>query len=270
MGLANHTLLIARNGTEYPIDDSGAPVRDPQGRLLGVVLVFRNITERRRAEDARVRLAAIVESSEDAIIGKTLEGIITNWNQGAERLYGYRAEDVLGRSLAFLVPPGRPNELPEILARLPRGRSLPRYETQRLRHDGQVIQVSLTISPIHGTSGAIVGAATIARDITAQKQTAAEVERRRHETVLLAEIAQGLNASLDIDTVLQRVVTGAQGLCGSERVFLALRVPGTAALVGRYAVGAAELVYAGLRIAPGQGLGGAGAPHQASLAHGGL
>ena len=256
VGLANHTLLIARDGAEYPIDDSGAPVRDPQGRLLGVVLVFRDITERRRAEDARARLAAIVESSEDAIIGKTLEGIITNWNQGAERLYGYRAEDVLGRSLALLVPPGRPNELPEILARLARGEAITHYETERMRHDGQLIQVSLTISPIHDPSGAIVGAATITRDITAQKRTAAEVERRRQETELLAEIAQSLNASLDLDMVLRRVVTGAQGLCGSERVFLALREPGSDALVGRYAVGAPEIVYAGLRIEPGKGLGG--------------
>ena len=132
MGLANHTLLIARDGVEHPIDDSGAPMHDPQGRLCGVVLVFRDITERRRAEDTRARLAAIVESSEDAIIGKTLEGIITNWNQGAERLYGYRAEDVLGRSLALLGPPHRPDELPGILARLARGETIARYETERL------------------------------------------------------------------------------------------------------------------------------------------
>ena len=256
VGLANHTLLIARDGVEHPIDDSGAPMHDPRGRLCGVVLVFRDITERRRAEDTRARLAAIVESSEDAIIGKTLEGIITNWNQGAERLYGYRAEDVLGRSLALLGPPHRPDELPEILARLARGETIARYETERLHCNGQVIPVSLTISPIRDPSGTIIGAATIARDITAQKQAVAEVERRRQETELLAEIAQSLNASLDLDTVLQRVVTGAQDLCGSERVFLALREPGSDALVGRYEVGAPEMAYAGLRIEPGKGLGG--------------
>ena len=116
--------------------------------------------------------------------------------------------------------------------------------------------MSLTISPIRDPSGTIIGAATIARDITAQKQAAAEVERRRQETELLAEIAQSLNASLDLDTVLQRVVTGAQELCGSERVFLALREPGSDTLVGRYEVGAPEMAYAGLRIEPGKGLGG--------------
>jgi PAS domain S-box-containing protein len=256
VGLANHTLLRARDGMERPIDDSGAPVRDPQGRLLGVVLVFRDITERQRAEDTRARLAAIVESSEDAIIGKTLKGVITNWNRGAERLYGYTAEDVLGRSLEFLVPLDHGDELPGILARLARGETIARYETERVRHDGQVIPVSLTISPLRDPSGAIVGAATIARDITAQKQATAEVERQRQEAELLAEIAQSLSASLDLDTVFRRVVSGAQELCGSERVFLALREPGSDALIGRYEVGAPDMAYAGRRIEPGKGLGG--------------
>jgi PAS domain S-box-containing protein len=256
VGLANHTLLIARDGVERPIDDSGAPIRHPQGHLLGVVLVFRDITERRRAEEAQVRLGALVSSSEDAIIGKTLGGIITSWNQGAERIYGYKAEEVIGRSLAFLVPPDRPDELPTILARLARGEAISRYETERMRQDGQVIPVSLTISPIRDAAGTIVGASTIARDISAQKQAQAEVERRRQEAELLAEIAQNLSASLDLDTVLQRVVAGAQELCGSERVFLALREPGSDALVGRYEVGAPELTYMGLRIEAGKGLGG--------------
>ena len=256
VGLANHTLLIARDGVERPIDDSGAPIRHPQGHLLGVVLVFRDITERQRAEELQVRLAAIVSSSEDAIIGKTLAGIITNWNQGAEHMYGYQAEDVIGRSLSLLIPPDRPDELPGVLAQLARGEAISRYETERVRRDGQVIPVSLTISPIRDPAGTIVGASTIARDISAQKQARAEVERRRQEAELLAEIAQSLSASLDLDTVLQRVVRGAQELCGSERVFLALREPGSDTLVGRYEVGAPEITYMGRRLGEGKGLGG--------------
>jgi PAS domain S-box-containing protein len=256
VGLANHTLLIARDGVERPIDDSGAPIRDPQGRLVGIVLVFRDITERQRVEEVQTRLAAIVESSEDAIIGKTLEGIIMSWNQGAKRIYGYTAEEVIGQSLALLVPPDRPDELPALLTHLARGEAIAHYETERVRKDGQVIPVSLTISPIRDPAGTIVGASTIARDITARKQAEAEVERRRREAETLTRLAQSLSASLDLDTVLQRVVAGAQEVCGCARVFITLREPGSDVLVGRYEVGAPNMAYAGLRIAPGQGLGG--------------
>jgi PAS domain S-box-containing protein len=256
VGLANHTVLLAKDGTERPIDDSGAPVRTPAGELLGVVLVFRDVTERWQAEEARTRLAAIVESSEDAIIGKTLDGIITDWNQGAERLYGYTAAEMVGQPIARLIPPDLADDLPAILARLRQGERIAHYETQRIARDGTRRDVALTISPIRDGAGQLIGASKIARDITARKQAEAELERRRQETALLAEIAQRLSASLDLDTVLQRVVTGAQELCGSERVFLALRKPDSDTLVGRYEVGAPQMAYAGFRIVPGAGMGG--------------
>jgi PAS domain S-box-containing protein len=256
VGLANHTLLIARDGVERPIDDSGAPIRGPRGSLLGVVLVFRDVTERRRAEENWARLAAIVDSSEDAIIGKTLDGTITSWNQGAERMYGYTADQVIGQPIALLAPPDRPDEVPDLLARCVRGEAIARYETLRSRRDGQVFPVSLTISPIRDLRGAIIGASTIARDITAQKQTAAEEERRRRETEMLADLAQSLSASLDLNTVLRRMVAGAQELCASERALLMLRAPDSGVLTARYAVGASTMAYAGLRIEPAKGLGG--------------
>src|SRR5207245_9462701 len=102
IGLANHTVLLARDGREIAIDDSGAPIRGEEGTIAGVVLVFRDVTEIRRARAARLRLAAIVESSEDAIIGKNLDGIILSWNSGAERLFGYTAEEVVGRPRSIL------------------------------------------------------------------------------------------------------------------------------------------------------------------------
>ena len=145
---------------------------------------------------------------------------------------------------------------PSMRARLARGEAIARYETLWSRRDGQVIPVSLTISPIRDPSGAIIGASTIARDITAQKQTEAEEERRRRETEMLADLAQSLSASLDLDTVLQRVVAGAQELCASERAILMLREPDSDVLIARYAVGAPQMAYAGLRIEPGKGLGG--------------
>jgi PAS domain S-box-containing protein len=123
-------------------------------------------------ELAALRLAAIVESSDDAIIGKTLEGTIMDWNGGAERLYGYTAAEMIGRPIALLIPRDRPDELPAIMERLMRGERIDHYETERITKDGRRISVSVSISPIRNAAGRLVGAAAIARDIS---------ERRRHE-----------------------------------------------------------------------------------------
>jgi len=181
VGLANHTVLIARDGREVPIDDCGAPIRAGGGAVNGAVLVFRDVTEVRRAAEARSYLAAIVESSDDAIIGKTLDGRIASWNRGAERLYGYSATEMIGRPLSTLVPPEHPDELPAIMERVRRGEHFDHFETQRVRKDGSRVEVSLTISPIRDAEGKVVGASKIARDITARK----EDERRRTEFLAL-------------------------------------------------------------------------------------
>jgi PAS domain S-box-containing protein len=169
VGLANPTMLVAKDGGEIPIDDSGAPMRDEEGNINGVVLVFRNITEQRQAEEVRRQLASIVESSVDAIIGKTLDGIIKSWNKSAERLYGYSAEEVIGRPISILVPPDRPGEIPDILSRLRRGERVEQFETKRVKKNGEVIDIALTISPIMNAEGTIIGAATSARNITERK-----------------------------------------------------------------------------------------------------
>jgi PAS domain S-box-containing protein len=195
VGLANHTLLIARDGAEIPIDDSGAPIHDATGNLQGVVLVFRDIAERRNAQLAQARLAAIVESSADAIISKSLDALILSWNAGAERIYGYTAEEAVGRPIAMLVPPDRPDELPQIMERLKRGEHIDHYETVRRRKDGRYIHVSLSISPIVSAAGVIVGASTIARDITERKQ--AEELLARYQ--LLSENARDIMLFIGLD-----------------------------------------------------------------------
>jgi PAS domain S-box-containing protein len=215
VGLGNHTLLIAWDGVERPIDDSAAPIHDAQGRLLGVVLVFRDITARRQAEVTRERLAAIVDSSEDAIISKTLDGTITSWNRSAERLYGYTAQEVIGQPITLLCPPDIPDEIPRILQRLARGERIEHYETQRLRKDGSRVDVSLTISPIHDPSGRIIGASKITRDITERKRTQQAIQQAYAELEQRVEFRtaelRAANAALQREsTERQRLEQDAQ------------------------------------------------------------
>ncbi len=190
VGLANHTVLISKDGTEYPIDDSGAPIRGEDGTIAGVVLVFRDVTEARKAMQTRMHMAAIVESSEDAIIGISLTGNVLSWNKGAERLYGYASEEIVGKPLTVLIPENHPDELPEILEQIGRGEMIEHFETERIRKDGGRIDVSLTVSPIKNTEGKVVGASKIARDITARK------EAERHKNEFLALLAHELRNPL--------------------------------------------------------------------------
>jgi PAS domain S-box-containing protein len=171
VGLANHTILVGRDGAATPIDDSAAPIRSPAGALLGVVLVFRDVSERRRAEMESLRLAAIIEGSDDAIIGKTLDGKVTTWNPAAERIFGYTAEEMIGQTLDRLLPEGRENEEKEILARIQAGAKVQHFETVRTRKDGRHIFIAVTTSPIRDREGHIIGASKIARDITTQKES---------------------------------------------------------------------------------------------------
>ncbi len=156
--------------------------RGEDGNVRGVFAAARDVTERKRMEEqlrstneSRQQLAAIVESSEDGITGKTLDGVITSWNHGAERLYGYLASEVIGKPIAILVPPNRPNEVPQILDRIRRGEQVEHYETVRIRKDGSRLTVSLTVSPIKDAAGRIVGASTIARNVTERKGMEEEV-----------------------------------------------------------------------------------------------
>jgi PAS domain S-box-containing protein len=140
------------------------------GKFIHSRCFTRDVTERKRGEEAMAYLAAIVESSDDAIIGKTLDGTILSWNAGAERMYGYKAEEVKGQRISILVPPYRPEESREMLARVEAGHPTERFETVRLRKDGKAIDVSLTLSPIRDSAGKVIGVSAIERDITALKR----------------------------------------------------------------------------------------------------
>ncbi|HEV2396931.1 MAG TPA: PAS domain S-box protein [Candidatus Sulfotelmatobacter sp.] len=145
--------------------------RDESGKLRSVLESNRDITEAKRAAEAQSRLAAIVESSDDAIVSKDLDGIITSWNKAAERIFGYTANEAIGQSITLIIPPDRKDEEKGILARISRGERIEHFETVRQRKDGTRFHVSVTISPVRGLSGQVIGASKVARDITAQKRT---------------------------------------------------------------------------------------------------
>lgn len=158
------------DGTRRNVEPYPQPLRDASGRIVGALNMMLDITERKISEGHVAKLAAIVASSDDAIIGKTLEGIITSWNFGAEKLFGYTAEEMIGQPVAKLIPPERMNEEPIILDRISRGERINHFETKRIRKNGEQIDISLTISPVVDSKSNIIGASKIARDITQQKK----------------------------------------------------------------------------------------------------
>ncbi len=177
VGVANHTVLVGKNSSERAIDDSAAPIRDGQGRVVGCVLVFRDITERRLVEQQKNErlataglLASIVEFSEDAIIRTSLDGTIQSWNHAAERLFGYTASESVGRNTSLIVPEDRSDEERQIVTRLMSGEHVNHFDTVRLRKDGSPIDVALTISPIKDEQQQIIGISKIARDIAEEKE----------------------------------------------------------------------------------------------------
>jgi PAS domain S-box-containing protein len=164
-------LVIERkDGSRVNVEPYTQPILDASGEVLGALELMMDITERKMAEKHVAHLAAIVESSEDAIVGKNLNGIVTSWNHGAERLFGYTSEEMIGQSIARLFPPERINEEPQILERIRRGENIKHYETVRVRKNGEYIDISLTISPVKDSKQNVIGASKIARDITAQKK----------------------------------------------------------------------------------------------------
>jgi len=170
------------DGTRVPFMAFPTPFYDRSGALVGAVNVLVDISEHQRAERVARRLAAIVESSDDAIVSKDLNGIIETWNKGAERLFGYLAAEVIGKSITIIIPPERQHEEVSILDRIRRGQPIDHFETQRRRKDGSLVDISLSISPVTDEAGKIIGASKIARDITEQK-------RREQQISLLAREA---------------------------------------------------------------------------------
>jgi hypothetical protein len=172
--------IIGLDGERRQMETHAAPLRHVDGATVQLA-VTHEITGRRQNERTAQWFGAIVDSSDDAIISKDLTGIITSWNQGAQRLFGYTAAETIGKPVTILIPPDRLEEEPKILARLRRGERVDHFETLRRRKDGSLIDISLTISPVKDKQGKVVGASKIARDITERKKAEAEQERIEDE-----------------------------------------------------------------------------------------
>ncbi len=196
--LEEETLLIAKGGRRIILDDSSAPIRDAHAETIGVVVTFRDATRRRRTERDISQLASIVQSTDDAILTMTLEGIVQTWNPGAEALYGYAADEIIGKSIMTTYPPEHRDELHDIVARIKRGELTTHFETTRIRKDGRRIDVSVTPSALRNAAGELVGISKIARDITERKRA----ERAQR---FLADAGEVLASSLDYETTLKSV-----------------------------------------------------------------
>ena len=176
------TIRRRKDGTLLPISLTVSPIHDDSGRVIGASKIARNISERVEAEIIARRLAAIVESSDDAIISKDLNGVITSWNRAAERMFGYTANEVVGQSIRLIIPPDRQSEEDAVLARIRVGESLTHFETVRQRKDGTLIPISLTVSPIVDGAGHVIGASKIARDLSERDR--GEIASRRLRAVV--------------------------------------------------------------------------------------
>jgi len=182
----------------------------------GIVTYVRDVSERLRAQETKERLAAIVESSDDAIVSKTLDGIIQSWNEGAAQLFGWTAEEAVGKPIGIIVPPGREDEEQNILDRIRHGSRIDHYETVRMRRDGGMVDVSLSISPVRDHAGRIVSAAKIARDISERHRVEEALRDEARLLATLQRIGSTVTAELDIDRLVQLVTDESTALTGAE------------------------------------------------------
>jgi PAS domain S-box-containing protein len=185
------------DGTRVPFEPYPTPFFDACGTLIGAVNMLIDVTDRKHADEIKQRLSSIVQFSDDAIISKSLKGKIESWNAGAERIFGYTASEAIGQSVEMLIPPDRLNEEPEIISRIRKGERIEHYETVRRRKDGSLIDISLTVSPIIGADGSVMGASKIARDIT---------ERKRSETRISVLAREAEHRAKNVLATVQAIV----------------------------------------------------------------
>lgn len=235
---AQSTPLVARDGGLIGMITTHwrTPHEPPESKLGLIDVLARqaaDLIERARNEEKLRFLAAIVESSDDAVVTKSLDSIITSWNHGAQRIFGYLAEEVIGKSITILIPPDRLDEEPAILERIKRGERIDHYDTVRQRKDGSKLDISLTVSPVKDASGRIVGASKVARDITDAKRTEAQIallareaEHRAKNVLATVQATVNLSNSETPGGLKQSISGRIQALANVHRLFVESRWSG--------------------------------------------
>jgi PAS domain S-box-containing protein len=199
------TVRIRKDGSRIEVAITVSAIYE-DGIIIGVSKIARDMSERKNAERNGARLAAIVESSDDAIVGKDLNGIITSWNRAAERMFGYTADEAIGQSIRLIIPESHQHEENTILDRIRHGESVQHFETIRCRKDRSSVPISVTVSPIRDKAGTIIGASKIARDITERKHAEALAQRTQREAEFVTRMVEVLSGSLDYEAKLKALV----------------------------------------------------------------
>lgn len=210
------TLLLHKSGKSVPISVAVNPVKDAFGRIAGASQVARDISEKLQGEEKQAILSAIVQSSDDAIISKNLDGTIMSWNRGAQDIFGYSEEEVIGKSITLLIPEERLSEEVDILSKIRKGVKIEHFETIRRHKSGREIHVSITVSPVKNSRGKIIGASKVARDITNRMEAQAAMKRYIENLETLNTVGKSISENLDVQGILQRVTDSTTLLTGAK------------------------------------------------------
>lgn len=235
------TIRRRKDGQLINISLTVSPIYDDSGTLVGGSKICRDITSRFKSSTERSMLAAIVDSSEDAIISKDLNSIIQTWNPAATDIFGYTAEEAIGRSITMLMPPEMPEEEPRLIEKIKNGQKIEHYETVRVRKDGERIDVSLTVSPIRDANGKIIGASKIARDITKAKHLKDQVDLLQ-KTVTTVEETSKLKSSF-ISTVSHEIRAPLGGIIGLAEILVDEEMPKSAKDMADAVLDASKSLY---------------------------